>query len=188
MEEGYSEWRLPVFVYEAVVALVLLAVTLMLRRRDMRPGRLFGDMLAVLCASQIMLEQLRSDDYLRFGFVRVTQVAAILAMLFVLLPRIRTQVILHGWHTDSVLRLVLLPLCALVVIFIEFAFEKGWVKPYLCITMLVTVALGACALVDRGCMLKQRNRWRASCCFIISLLLLAFVIWAVWAINQSFDW
>ena len=187
--EDWVDWRVPVFVYEAMTAALLLILALVLMNRLKRPGRLTGIALTVVCATQIFFEQLRNDDYLRFGFVRVTQVSAILAMLAVLLLSVYAAVKRDGWRTASVLRLVLLPLCALTVIFIEFAFEKGWVKPYLCITLLVTAAVGACALIDYGCALNRRRaRPRAILCFLLMALEVAFSIWVVWAIHQEFEW
>ena len=62
--EDYAEWFFAVWAWEAVIALVILAV-LLLRARRSRPGEQAAVFLGALGTSQILMEQLRCDDYVR---------------------------------------------------------------------------------------------------------------------------
>lgn len=80
----YESWAWALFVLAALLALALFAVLLFRRPRFPGDGMLL--MLAAFAAGQIVLESLRRDGYLRWGFVRceelfsaVTVGAALLA-------------------------------------------------------------------------------------------------------------
>lgn len=85
----YGEWNLAVFVYEAVAALAILLAAARMKARA--PGERFTTALLLLCCCQIPLENLRSDNCLRIGFVRVTQIFAALAILSIVLLRARPR-------------------------------------------------------------------------------------------------
>ena len=72
----YGDDVIPVFFWEALVALTI-AVGLLLWMRKGRRGDIA--LTAALCfgLTQILLESLRNDNYLRFGFVRVNQLLGI---------------------------------------------------------------------------------------------------------------
>ena len=72
----YEDWQQPVFLFEALAALVICLV-LLGSRKARRPGALGERLLLLLGATQIFLESHREDECIRFGFVRFTQVAAI---------------------------------------------------------------------------------------------------------------
>lgn len=119
----YGEYVLPVFFYEAVVAALLCLVAL----RSLRSGRLqTGDVARtatlLLGLTQILLESLRADDYLRFGFVRVNQLwGALLAgyVLAVWLRRFQTTRARRGITVTVYL------LCIGVMIAVEFGRDKS---------------------------------------------------------------
>ncbi|MBQ6527316.1 MAG: prolipoprotein diacylglyceryl transferase [Clostridia bacterium] len=138
MDEEWSEWYLAVFVFEAAAALLIFLILMTLRSKPHRDGYLSGVFLTLFCSSQIFLEQLRADDCIRFGFVRLTQLCSLAVLLIFLVKKVLPEVRAHGWKMEiifSVLRFVFAALC---IVFTEFAFEKPQFYPYLsvCIVLL----------------------------------------------------
>lgn len=88
-QNRYGEWNAAVFVYEAAAALAILLAAARMKKRA--PGERFTTALLLLCCCQIPLENLRSDNCLRIGFVRVTQIFAALAILAIVLLRARPR-------------------------------------------------------------------------------------------------
>jgi phosphatidylglycerol:prolipoprotein diacylglycerol transferase len=120
---SYGEYVMPVFAYEAVAALLLCAGLLCWMRRA---GRRRGDavLMAMLLAglSQVLLESLRADDFLRFGFVRVNQLWGVLlagVALFGWLARSRPS---RGRVSAVVAAFVI---CVLVLVACEFGLDKS---------------------------------------------------------------
>ena len=89
-DPSFDEWRYAIWFWEALVALILLFI-LLKRERKSLPGHQTAVFLTVLGTTQILLEQMRRDFYLRLiVFVRINQLAAIatlIAVLIVLLVR-----------------------------------------------------------------------------------------------------
>ena len=77
----YGDWRLPVFAWEALAALALCLLAFVGLRRARRDGDAALWNMALLGATQILLESLRRDDFLRFGFVRVNQLWGVALLL-----------------------------------------------------------------------------------------------------------
>lgn len=74
----YEMWFWAIFVMEAVAAFVILAVLLI-----KKPGQDGGKVklfLILYCSAQILLESLRRDQFLRWLFVRVSQLTAVLVL------------------------------------------------------------------------------------------------------------
>lgn len=82
---GQPEYRLAVFLFQAVVAggLFLVLAVLFFSRRTRRPGQITVLFLMVYCASQVLLDSTRYDSlYLRAnGFVSMVQVLAAVALV-----------------------------------------------------------------------------------------------------------
>lgn len=78
----YEEWELAVLVMEGVAALVILFVTL---RRERRSGDTARLMILLYSACQVVLESLRRDDALRWMFVRVSQLTAVIVLALLIL-------------------------------------------------------------------------------------------------------
>ena len=80
----YEEWVLPVFLLEGLAALATgLVVFRFLRRKGEKHGDAALIFLLLYGAAQVLLESLRRDDYLRWGFVRVSQLMSMGLVLFV---------------------------------------------------------------------------------------------------------
>lgn len=78
-------YRLAVFRYEAVFALILLGIMFLFRRgKARRNGDLAMLFFALYGAAQIVFESMRNDGHMVYSFVRVQQVLALLSILIVL--------------------------------------------------------------------------------------------------------
>lgn len=143
-DEDWSQWQIPVFFYEALAALVILAVVLVMLRRGAPAGRMAETFMGLLGVTQIFLESLRRDEFLRFGFVRFTQLAAAVTLAAVLFLRVRRMVLDRGWQSWQIARIVMFVLCVGVVIAIEFALDKSTINNLLlyCIMAVCQVVMG----------------------------------------------
>ena len=72
---------LPVWLPEAVVALVLFFIGLSLRKRKLPAGHIWVRLLILFGATQTLFESLRDDGHLVVHFVRIQQVLAFLMLL-----------------------------------------------------------------------------------------------------------
>lgn len=146
----YEEWQIPVFFWESMAALVLLIVVLCLRGR-VRDGRLTEVFLALLGLTQVILESLREDEFIRFGFVRFTQLAAAFTMGAVLYISLRRCVKAVGWTKWQIGRTALFFLGVAVLIGIEFALDKSSIDNVLLyFVMAATLAMMGFALLKEG--------------------------------------
>ena len=126
VENSWGDWQLPVFAYEAAAALVTMIVCLCLVRDGKRPaGRVAEVFLALISLCQIMLESLRADEFIRFGFVKFNMLAAAVALGAVIGLSVWRQVKRGGWKPWQIFRLILFALSIVVVILIEFALDKS---------------------------------------------------------------
>ena len=120
-EEGYEEWRYAVWAWEAAVALILLVILLVRARKALR-GQQAVLFVTALGTSQIFLEQLRQDDFVRLNmFVRFSQIAALLSIIAVL-------ILLVYRRRPGAVRIIAafaeLTLASLAVVFAEFLMQK----------------------------------------------------------------
>ena len=75
----WEEWKFAVFMLEGVVALVIF-VLLMTRGRRLKDGYRARMFLILYSSAQIVLEALRRDNFLRWLFVRVSQLASAIVL------------------------------------------------------------------------------------------------------------
>lgn len=136
-DAAFDEWRYVIWFWEALAALVLLFI-LLKRERKSLPGHQTAVFLAVLGTTQILLEQMRRDNYLRLiVFVRLNQLAALatlIAVLAVLLVRNRPGT------AKTVCCLVTLVLASLADMASEFVFDKYEYAPWLYLSMPLAAA------------------------------------------------
>lgn len=128
--EANGSWQMPVFMYEAVAAAIILIVVLCLLHQNREPGRTAEVFLVLLSLSQIILESWREDEFIRFGFVRWNQIAAAITLTTVLVlrlirkgrPREKSRKI---W---TIMRVVLYLVGVALIILIEFALDKSSIE------------------------------------------------------------
>ena len=144
-----ENWQQPVFLWEAAAALVI-GIVLLAQRKPRREGALGEQFLTLLGATQIFLESHREDECIRFGFVRFSQVAAIVVIAAVFFKRIRARVKAHGWRAGETVRVLIFLLAVVLCILIEFALDKSSIDNHLlyAIMFLALTALSAAVLKE----------------------------------------
>ncbi len=150
VQDTYGDWVMPIFFWEAVTALILCGGLLVYRRRARRGDAALTGML-LFGLMQILLESLRNDDFLRFGFVRVNQLLGLGLVLFAIavwLSRARpTRTLTAGVCLAVVASTGLM-------VWVEFALDKSSLSnillyAVLCAALFVLAALGL-AMRNRG--------------------------------------
>lgn len=126
----YGDWQQPVFLFEALAALVICLVLLGSRKAH-RPGALGERFLLLLGATQIFLESHREDECIRFGFVRFAQVAAIVLIAAVFAYRLALRVRSHGWSRGTAARIIVFVMMIALCVGIEFALDKSSINNHI---------------------------------------------------------
>lgn len=146
----YEDYQIPVFLYEALAAAVILLVTLRMLR-GARPGRTAETFVILLGVTQVILESLREDEFIRFGFVRLNQLMAAFSMAAVLAARVKRCVQGRGWSDWQIARIVLFLLSVGGVILLEFALDKSSVDNVILYAVMAgTLAIMAVSLLRDG--------------------------------------
>ena len=139
---GYQEWRYAVWAWEAFAALVLLVLLLCARRA--RRGKQTAVLVTGLGLSQILLEQMRRDDFVRLNpFVRFTQIAALLSLIAVLVLFVYRR--RPGWG-KILASFAELTFASLAIVFAEFVFQKPQFTTLLYVFAILT-AVGMAAVL-----------------------------------------
>ena len=135
-DEYFEEWRYIVWFWEALAALILLIVLLKNEKKAF-PGRQTAVFLMVLGTTQILLEQMRRDHYLRLiVFVRVNQLAALATLIIVLAVLLIRRT---PGKAKVIWCLVTLVLASLADMASEFVFDKYEYAPWLYLSMPIAV-------------------------------------------------
>lgn len=165
----FEEWRYNVWFWEALVALVLLLLLLKREKRAL-PGHQTFLFLTVLGTTQILLEQMRRDHYLRLiVFVRLNQLVALatlIAVLVLLLVRTKPGKARLLWCLAALLFASLADMAS------EFVFDKYEYAPWLYASMpLAVLACGGMLYAWKG---KKGILTAAVICVAAAGLLLAY--------------
>ena len=141
-DPSFDEWRYVIWFWEALAALILLII-LLKREKKSLPGHQTAIFLTVLGTTQILLEQMRRDTYLRLiVFVRFNQLAALatlIAVLAVLLVKNRPGI------SKVLCCVITLVLASLADMASEFVFDKYEYAPWLYLSM--PLAAAACSVM-----------------------------------------
>lgn len=84
----WEEWICAVFIWEGLSALIIFLI-LWIRRDKRAPGDTARLFFILFCSSQILWESLRRDSFLRWMFVRVSQVTAAVVLAVLIVQGIR---------------------------------------------------------------------------------------------------
>ncbi|MBN1776812.1 MAG: prolipoprotein diacylglyceryl transferase [Clostridiales bacterium] len=149
VRDVYGYWAAPVFFYEALAALLTAALCVVMLFRG-KPGMSAVWFLALLSLSQIMLDSWRHDEYLRFGFVHVNQLAAVAVLGMLLAASVWRRVRQSGWNAWQVVRPVLFAALIGVLIWIEFALDKSNIDNAVLYAVMTVALIGMGFAVLRG--------------------------------------
>ena len=145
----YQEWSYAVWFWEALAALVLLVLLLTVLRKAAE-GRRTAVFVTFLGTTQILLEQMRRDDFVRLNpFVRFTQIAAaltLLVLLIILCLRYRPSAP-QVWLTFAALAAAVT-----AIMMVEFVFDKPQM------TWILYLSLAATALLLWGLLSVARKK------------------------------
>jgi len=149
----YEGWAWALFMAEALVAVVLALVLLTRKKTWDGDGALL--LLGLYAAAQIVLESLRRDEFLRWGFVRIEEVFSGVAVLLVLICYcIRSG---RGKTVSKIACFTVFLLMAVLCLLLEFATEGRipfllFLEVYQCYLVMAA----ACCVIA-GCVLWMRR-------------------------------
>lgn len=149
----YEDWAWALFVLEALVALALFVM--LLKRKQTWQGDGVLLLLGLYASAQVVLESLRRDEFLRWGFVRVEEVASAVVVLAVLVCYC-----VRAGRGRTLAKAACFSVFALMVVFcllLEFATE-GRIPflAFLDVNACYIAMAGACVLMG-GCVLWMRR-------------------------------
>ena len=136
----WQEWKYAVFVWEAAVALGLF-IFLLIRQRKGRPAAM--PFVLVYAATQLLMESLRKDDVMCFGFVKVSMLISAILLALVSIRWLARGV------KGAKLGLALLVLGLGAIIALEFALDKSSVPNEIVYGLMLVVVALLCALLLR---------------------------------------
>lgn len=149
----YESWAWSLFAAGAVIAIVLFVV--LWKRKPAFAGDSMLVLIGLYAAAQVVLESLRRDEFLRWGFVRVEEVFSAVAILIVLI-----LYWVRSGREKAVQKAVCMALFVAMVVFcllLEFATE-GRISFLVFLDVWHCYALMAVAcVVNAGCVLWMRR-------------------------------
>ena len=149
----YGEWRWAIFMLEGMAALLFMLI--LLKEKNLSPGGILRHALTLLCASQILFESLREDEFLRWGFVRLGQLlpAIILLLLLVTAPKIK-----EGRRMPLPLAGAMFMLLILLITALEFALDKTALTTGLIYAMMFFAVLGLYLIVRPAGLIRRSKQ------------------------------
>jgi phosphatidylglycerol:prolipoprotein diacylglycerol transferase len=146
VQNVYGDWVMPVFFYEGIAALAICFTAYRhLKRKNEKAGNTALLFLLLFGASQVLLESMREDDFLRWGFVKVSQLMSMgLILTVAVIFGIR---VLAKKKTGPLAAAGFLMLAAGTgaCVFLEFALDKSSIpNQYLYIAMAAILTLMTC--------------------------------------------
>lgn len=135
----WGDPRLATNVLAAVVAVAALVVAIVLLARSKPAGRAAECALGVISAFQLLLDSLRGDELIRFGFVCLNMIAAAAVLTFILVTRIVRRMRRGGWRDWETARILLFAVGVAIVIATEFALDGKIKLPGVSNTMLYVI-------------------------------------------------
>lgn len=149
----YEAWGWALFMLEALIALILFVC--LLKRKETWRGDGTLLLLGLYASAQIVLESLRRDEFLRWGFVRVEEVASAVIVLAVLIVYCVQSG--GGRRLSKSLCLAVFAAMAVFCVLLEFATEGR--VPFLTFLNVdgCYVAMAGACVVMGGCVLWMRQ-------------------------------
>ncbi len=149
----YESWAFAIFMVEAAVAALLLIALLLKKKTWAGDGWLL--FLGLYASAQVVLESLRRDEFLRWGFVRIEEVfSGGVILLVLLIYAIRAE---RGRGLAKTLCILVFLSMAVLCLLLEFATEGRipfllFLEVYQCYLAMA----GACCIMA-GCIVWMRR-------------------------------
>jgi len=149
----YEQWGWALFMAEAAVAVILLIVLLSKKPAFDGDGMLL--LFGLYASAQVVLESLRRDEFLRWGFVRVEELLSAVAILVVLiLYWLRT-----GRFKAAYKAILMAVFVGMVVMCLLLEFATEGRIPFLVALDVwhCYAAMAACCVINAVCVLSMRR-------------------------------
>lgn len=150
MQDSYGEWLTPIFFWEGLAALaVALLAANRLRKNHRRPWEAASVWLLGIGSTQVLLESMRTDDLLRLGLVKASQLAAMCCVLAVAIywavqaKRAHTGNAGLGWSWAG------LAVGAGLCVAIEFALDKSVIPNGVLYGLMALALCGMVIIIQR---------------------------------------
>jgi phosphatidylglycerol:prolipoprotein diacylglycerol transferase len=144
-----DEWHVAVFIWEGLAALAIAVVGAIIFRRNSSKQIRHGDAAAtaatLFAASQILLESLREDSFLRFGFVRLNQLLCVALIICAAVFWLRGAGARRVWVVACGLAA-----CVGALVRIEFALDKSTMNNNILYGIMVAVLVVIAGLLFYG--------------------------------------
>ncbi len=157
VDDGMGDLVYPVYLFEAIVAAIILLIVLIwrARRRTLPDGEMCLTILTLLSASQVILESLRNDQHMVVHFVRIQQVAFLLIAVFTfawcLRRAARAGVFPAKKKSQRALCWLIVLICVGLGVWMEFRVDRGTLKAlYYSVMTLCMGAIAALTLFLRS--------------------------------------
>ena len=124
----FEEWYYSVFLLEALAAFIIFVI-LLTKCRSLTGGYRARAFLVMYCSSQVFLESLRRDNYLRWLFIRVSMLTAAVIIGFMLIAAVIRRARRPESERMPLRRLIFcvaaVLVCVALVVLIEFGLDKS---------------------------------------------------------------
>ena len=155
IDDGMGDTVYPVFLIEAVVAVIVLVSVIIWRSRaaSVRRGDTALVSLTLLSAAQIVLESMRNDGHMVVHFVRIQMVVSLIMLLAAEIVFSRRLIRLGGMKKSQQLVLWLVTVvCIGLAVFMEFRVDRGSNK------LLYYAVMASCVAVITWMTLRCRSK------------------------------
>ncbi|GHU73097.1 hypothetical protein AGMMS49992_10610 [Clostridia bacterium] len=143
-----EEYHVAVFFWEGIAAMIITIVGIVVlfkfKKNATRPGDAAAVVGLLFSVSQIFLESLREDSFLRFGFVRVNQLLGVAVIAAAVVYWARDSLAEGGSHKNVIIITVIQALGVGLLVGIEFALDKSTIPNILLYIIMVLTLVGMC--------------------------------------------
>ena len=150
IRNGYGDWMIPVFLWEGMAALAIAWLAARaLRNRQRKPYDALCVFLLGLGITQVLLESLRTDDILRLGMVKASQLAAMGCVLAVAVYRWIPALQMNHVRLRAGLYGAGVLIGVAVCVGIEFGLDKSTIPNIVLYLVMALTLAGMAALIGR---------------------------------------
>lgn len=150
IQNDWEEWQIPVFMYEALAALVI-AIVLLTVCRKAKAGTAAKLFVVLISLTQIICDSWRADDFIRFGFVHLNQLCAAVCLAVVGGVSVWQKSRESGFKGWQIARVVMFVLGVGIIVGLEFALDKTAIDDaILYVIMMLTLGMMGTAVLKEN--------------------------------------